>query len=319
MHLFCPMILLIVPCALLCLSIQPTDSPTSEPSQASSISVPLVSAAYAADMTAPMCAETSSGCVSGLSLLKGSGANTEPNQGLNRNSNTIDDCQDGTQSTYGTDESIEWLNVLSVDPDTDEYWDRPLRVGGRARIVASLHTYLVNSDDPSNDYADLYYSTTLDPPNWVRLQTINPQRGEVDPDGFGTFESDSFSILEGTDQHQAIRVNLRYQGSQSSCTGGSWADTDDLVFHVKPGVPATVPPSPSHSKQPTSFSTNPPSSAKVSRYLATHHFFISFSTFIATLSQLACQPTSPPTTRQPANLPVCHLRVHLCSLQAHRV
>ena len=229
-------------------------------------------------MTAPMCADKSSGCVSGSSLLKGSGANIEPNQGSDQNSNTIDNCRDGTESTYGTDESIEWLNVLSVNPDTDEYWDRPLRVGGRARIVAGLHTYLVNSDDPSNDFADLYYSTTIDPPNWVGIQTINPQRGEVDNEGYGTFESDSFSILEGTDQlMQAIRVNFRYQGTQSSCTGGSWADTDDLVFHVEPEVPATLPPSPSPSNQPTSFPTNPPSSANVSIYALRGSLSIVFS------------------------------------------
>ncbi|EJK61542.1 hypothetical protein THAOC_17951, partial [Thalassiosira oceanica] len=91
-------------------------------------------------------------------------------------------------------------------------------------------------EDPSNDYADFYYSSDVDPPNWTSLGTKRLAVGEVDPDGFGSFESVSFNIAEGIQSIHAIRVDFRNQGSPSdtACTGGSWADTDDLAFYVVP-------------------------------------------------------------------------------------
>ena len=76
-----------------------------------------------------------------------------------RASNTIDACEDGTSGTYNTDESIEWLRIVSVNPDTDQPWKLPLTVGGRAKILVGLHAYLMGNSDPSSDFADFYYST----------------------------------------------------------------------------------------------------------------------------------------------------------------
>ena len=194
-------------------------------------------------MTAPMCSEKSSACTAPVSLLQGSAANIEPNSvdGDVRPSNTIDNCEDGTQSTYDVDESVEWLSIVSVDPGTDIPWDLPLVVGGKAKIVTGLHAYLTGDADPSNDYADFYYSSNVDAPSWIFLGTKQLLQDQVDNDGFGDFESASFTIEEGTQSIQAIRVDFRYQGSKSAnaCTAGSWADTDDLVFYV---APATAPP-----------------------------------------------------------------------------
>ena len=191
-------------------------------------------------MTAPMCSEKSSACTAPVSLLQGSAANIEPNQldGDVPASNTIDNCQDGTSSTYDTDESVEWLSIVSVDPDTDEPWDLPLVVGGKAKIITGLHAYIVGDADPSNDYADFYYASDVDDPNWTLLETKQLAEGEVDSAGFGNFTSVSFTLAVGTQSIQAIRVDFRYQGSKSAvaCTGGSWADTDDLAFYVAPNV-----------------------------------------------------------------------------------
>ena len=190
-----------------------------------------------------MCSEKSSACKAPASLLQGSAANIEPNQLDSdvRASNTIDNCQDGTESAYDTDESVEWLSIVSVDPDTGEPWDLPLVVGGKAKIITGLHAYIVGDADPSNDYADFYYSKGVDAPSWTFLGTKQLLQGEVDSAGFGDFTSAPFTLAEGTQSMQAIRVDFRYGGSKSAvaCTGGSWADTDDLAFYV---APATAPP-----------------------------------------------------------------------------
>ena len=217
-------------------------------------------ATFDLEMTAPMCSEISSVCTAPASLLQGTSAvnNVEPNQLGVRASNTIDGCQDGTQGTYNVDESVEWLRVVSVDPYTDQPWDLPLRVGGRAKIIAGLHAYLVGND-PSSDYADFYYSSDVDEPNWDPIQTIQLAVGQVDGDGFGNFTSESFTIAEDSTQPMhAIRVDFRYGGSpsESACTGGSWADTDDLAFYVAPSVPSTAPPT--NPPVATAPPTNPP-------------------------------------------------------------
>ncbi|EJK72788.1 hypothetical protein THAOC_05643, partial [Thalassiosira oceanica] len=236
---------------------QPTTSPTSRVSlvyfidaltkniylnlsilQPTTSSAPALEATFDIDITAPKCGEISSNCTATSDLLIGTAANDEPNQGDDKSSNTINGCQDGSDGVYGRDESIEWLSIVSVDPDSDsdEPWDQPLKVGGKAKIIAGLHAYMGNSgDDPSDDYADFYFSSEANPPDWKLFDTIQLTRDEVDSGGFGTFTSKSFTIEEGT-PIQAIRVDLRYRGGpdDEACTGGQWADTDDLGFFVAP-------------------------------------------------------------------------------------
>ena len=170
-----------------------------------------------------------------VSLLKGTAANEEPNQLGVRASNTIDNCEDGNNGSYNTDESVEWLRIVSVNPD-GQPWDLPLKVGGKAKILVGLHAYMGSNNDPSDDHADFYFSSEVNPPKWQLFGTKSLTREEVDSDGFGTFESVSFNIPEGTQSMQAIRVDFRYQGdpSENACTAGSWADTDDLGFFVAP-------------------------------------------------------------------------------------
>ena len=216
--------------------------------QPTTSSAPALEAAFDNRMKAPMCSGEASSCTAPDSLLRGTAANDEPNQMGERQSNTIDDCHDGTNGAYGTDESIESLCIVSVDPETDQPWDRPLRVGGKAKITARLHAYLVGNADPSNDYADWYYKSDAAQP-WTLIGTKRLLVGEVDSEGYGDFTSNSFDIREGTLlegtqlMKQVIRVDFRYQGepSDNACTGGSWADTDDVIFSVAPSVPPTVP------------------------------------------------------------------------------
>ncbi|EJK45589.1 hypothetical protein THAOC_35791, partial [Thalassiosira oceanica] len=243
-------------------SISPTSQPTTSQSPTKS-SAPALEATFDIEITAPKCGEISSSCTATSDLLIGTAANDEPNQGDDKSSNTIDGCQDGSNGSYGTDESIEWLSIVSVDPDSDEPWDQPLKVGGRAKIIAGLHAYRGgDGNDPSqvsNDYADFYFSSQANPPDWKFLDTIQLSGDEVDSDGFGTFTSKSFIIEEGTPM-QAIRVDFRYQGDRDdeACTGGQWADTDDLSFFV---APATAPPTSSPtSGSPTTSPTSSPSS-----------------------------------------------------------
>ena len=248
-------------------------------------------------MTAPMCSELSRSCTAPKSLLNGTAANNEPNQLGRRASNTIDNCQDGSAGTYGVDESIEWLSIVSVEPD-GQLSDLPLRIGGRAKIITGVHAW-TSDGDPSNDRADFYYSnsTGADPPNWSFLETRQVAFGDVDSNGFGTFESEPFTI-GGSESMQAIRVNFRYLGQASQCTGGNWADTDDVAFYVASNVPSTAPPSPSArpvtsspTARPTEKATTPTPSPNLSQTAQP-------------TANPSVSPSAKPTTRSPSSSPV---------------
>ena len=207
--------------------------------QPTTSSAPAREAAFDEEMKVPKCGEEASSCTAPVILLEGTAANREPNQMGSRQSNTIDDCKDGTAGSYAEDESIESLAIVSVDSD-GEPWDLPLKIGGKAKISARVHAWTGSGTDPSNDYADFWYKPDLGQ-DWKFLETIRLTETDVDGDGFGTLTSEAFDI-EGPQLNQAIRVNFRYQGQASQCSAGSWADTDDMTFVVAPSVPPTAPP-----------------------------------------------------------------------------
>ena len=193
---------------------------------------PTLEATFDPTLTAPLCSLRFSACTAPLSLLEGSANNVEPNQLGRRASNTIDDCEDGTLSEYPRDEAIQWLRIVSLDP-TDQPWSLPLRIGGKAKIVAGLKAWL---GDPTRDRADFYYSSDVGQPSWTYLNTAQIESELIDDDGFGIFESGSFIIADVAQSIHAIRVNFRYRGRRSQCSGGQYSDTDDLAFYVMPNV-----------------------------------------------------------------------------------
>ncbi len=168
-------------------------------------------AVYDAGLGAPACAATGSECDS-LALLDGRGSvGPEPNQ-----PNTIDSCADGTSGSYHSDESNDRIVVKTLDGSD-------FAAGATVQVEATVYGYSTGS----SDHLDLYYAADAGSPSWTLITTIDLTAGGVQT------LSAQYTLPSGS--LQAVRANFRYNGSQSSCSGGSYDDTDDLVFAVGGG------------------------------------------------------------------------------------
>ena len=168
-------------------------------------------AVYNPTLKVPACASTLAGCDSGT-LLRGrdslSGAGAELHQ-----PNTLYGlCADGTYGSYLTDESVDRIRIVSTDGG-------PMVPGKSVRVDVDAYVY-----STSADFLDLYYTAdaTVNPPSWTLIATISPSAT-----GSQTL-SGTYTLPSGT--IQAVRANFRYQGSQNSCSTGSYDDHDDLAF-----------------------------------------------------------------------------------------
>ena len=191
-----------------------TANPTSTSTTVATVLSPVV-ATFDSSFSAPRCSSVTNSCNSG-ELLKGTAANLEG--GI---SNTLDGCSDGLRGAYQFDESVDKLTVTSVGGG-------PLQAGGRALIEAQVYAY------GSMDTADFYYTEDANAasPVWVYLASVSaPDRGS-----FLISLEYTLPNTPSTSTTQGVRVNFRYFGSISSCSGGNWDDTDDLVFAVATGV-----------------------------------------------------------------------------------
>lgn len=101
--------------------------------------------------------------------------------------------------------------------------------------MATVKAFVWAWGSGGSDTADFYVSNTATSPNWVHIGSVQPLGG-----GASVLESPSFEL---TTTLQAVRVNFRYNGSQSSCSTGSYDEADDLVFAVAPigGGPPSCP------------------------------------------------------------------------------
>ena len=171
-------------------------------------------AVYDSGLGAPACAVPGSECDS-LTLLdsRGNMATAEPNQ-----PNTIDGCTDGSSGTYHNDESNDRLVVKTLDgSDFVE--------GATVQVEATVWGW----NTGTSDHLDLYYAADANNPSWQPITTINLTSG-----GAQTLTA-TYTLPAGS--LQAVRANFRYNGSQSSCSTGSYDDADDLVFAVNPAAP----------------------------------------------------------------------------------
>lgn len=178
---------------------------------------PLVAqvAVYNSSLGAPSCSVgiscDSSNLLNGRGTMSGG---AEPNQ-----PNTIDTCTDGVKGTYHSDESLDGIYVRSGEIDGTGSGVNMVE-GGRATIIATVWPYKTGS----SDRADFYYAADASNPVWQFIATLYPS-------GAGQQElKTSYTIPKGI--NQAVRVNFRYSGSASPCSGGSYDDTDDLAFGV---------------------------------------------------------------------------------------
>lgn len=177
-------------------------------------------AVFDSGLQAPRCGTVGNSCdtvglVDGRDNISGG---TESNQ-----PNTINDsCADGTSGTYHSDESIDRLVVSTTDGSD-------FAPGKTVRIDATVFLW---TGGPSSDHLDLYFAADATNPSWTHVATIDGSVG-----GLQTLSA-TYTLPSGP--VQAVRANLRYQGSASPCTSGSFNDHDDLVFAVDSPTPTTV-------------------------------------------------------------------------------
>ncbi|HZM10023.1 MAG TPA: protease pro-enzyme activation domain-containing protein [Candidatus Limnocylindrales bacterium] len=170
-------------------------------------------AVYNATLKAPGCATVGISCDSGPSLLLGRdhlSGGAEPNQ-----PNTINNsCADGTTGTFHSDESNDRILVASTSGSA-------LTHGNTATVTATVWAW----SGFSSDSVDLYYAANANSPSWVLIKTIKPTKAGA--------QSVSATFTLSTGALQAVRAQIRYQGTASACTLGSYNDHDDLIFAVQ--------------------------------------------------------------------------------------
>lgn len=204
----------------------PTNDPTTPPTTASPTTAPptkrpstspptnpltQVVAEYDSLLGAPKCTSVGSSCTSGT-LLDGKGNNIEPNP-----PNTLDSCTDGPYGSYHGDESIDKITVSAIGGQ--------LQAGGLAEVEAQVWAWSTGAYDT----ADFYYTDNVNSvPVWTLIGSL--------PAGGSGLRTLKLEYILPESPVQAVRVNFRYSGSQSSCSGGSWDDVDDLVFSVGSSV-----------------------------------------------------------------------------------
>ncbi len=173
-------------------------------------------AVYDAALGAPKCAIPGSSCDSTTLLDGRANLGPEPNQ-----PNTLDSCTDGTSGSYHSDESNDRIVVSTLDGAN-------FTEGATVRIDATVYAWSTGSSDS----LDLYYAADANNPSWTYIMTLSMPGGGVQT------LSAQYTLPAGG--LQAVRANFRYQGSQSSCSTGSYDDTDDLVFAVETVAACTV-------------------------------------------------------------------------------
>ncbi len=171
-------------------------------------------AVYDSGLGAPACAIRGSSCDSTTLLdSRNNLSPAEPNQ-----PNTLDSCTDGTLGSYHSDESNDRIVVSSLD-------GQDFSEGQTVEIAATVWAWTTNTSDT----LDLYYAADANNPTWVHITSIVPPSS-----GANTLTA-QYTLPAG--DLQAVRANFRYLGSQSSCSGGSYDDADDLVFAVGASTP----------------------------------------------------------------------------------
>jgi len=174
-------------------------------------------AVYDGGLGAPKCSIAGSSCDSTTLLdSRDNLSPSEPNQ-----PNTLDVCNDGTAGNYHVDESNDRIVVSTLDGGN-------FTEGDTVEIAATVYAWSTGT----SDHLDLYYAADANSPAWVLIGTIdNPGAGVQT-------ETAQYTLPAGA--MQAVRVNFRYNGSQSPCSSGTYDDHDDLVFTVEPDVQCTV-------------------------------------------------------------------------------
>ena len=169
-------------------------------------------AIYDAGLSTAQCLTAGTSCASG-DLFDGR-ATLGPEQ---NHPNTLDGCVDGTSGTYHNDESLDALEVRTLD-----FYD--MAAGATVEIAATVWAW----SDGSSDTADFYYAEDANNPVWTYIGSVSP------PSGGQHVLTQQYTLPDSP--LQAVRVNFRFSSSQDPCASGSYNDRDDLVFTVAPNM-----------------------------------------------------------------------------------
>jgi leucyl aminopeptidase len=129
-------------------------------------------------------------------------------------------CVDGTSGTYHASQSLDRLRVFTAD-------GTPIAAGKTVTIEATVW-----ATGSTNDFLDLYHTSTPGSPSWTLIGTLSPGGS-----GARTITK-TFTLPAGT-QH-AIRGQFRfYFGTPSvqPCYAYGYNDRDDLVFAAGAAAP----------------------------------------------------------------------------------
>lgn len=196
-----------------------TPKPTGEPTTNATPRPSSAPASFDALVGTPACNGIQSICSTvGTSLLDKKEVWGELNP-----SNTLDGCTDGTSGSYLSDESVESVTVVATDSAGNPV-EGVLSAGGFAKIKAVVHAY----SNGAGTFVDFFKTSDIASPTWVPL---NSGTSPVGQGGLVDVESPAFQ-LSNTAAIQAVRVGIRFQGSQSPCPTGGYDENDDLVFKV---------------------------------------------------------------------------------------
>jgi hypothetical protein len=175
-----------------------------------------LTATYDVPLSAPACRSMASSCDTGALVLGRARLGPEPNA-----PNTIHGtCPDGTAGGFHGAESIDRLVVSTVDGSAFE-------AGTTVQIAATVWVL-----STMYDRVDLYYAADANTPAWHLVATLTPTAT-----GLQTLSA-TYVLPAGA--LQAVRGQIRFQGSPGACITGPLNDRDDLAFTV---VDTDLPPS----------------------------------------------------------------------------
>jgi len=190
-------------------------------------------AVYDTTLLAPKCGTPSPFCDSGTLLV---GRGTMVPAELHAPNTIANSCSDGNTGTFHSDESIDRLQITSLDGTN-------LAPGKAVRIDATVWAFSSKAD-----YLDLYLTTdttgaqTGDGGTGTPVWTLLTPTFLVPPASGSVVLSQNITLPATGATQWAIRGSFRYSSTVPSlhvpCSTGAYDDQDDLVFVVD------VPPSP---------------------------------------------------------------------------
>jgi hypothetical protein len=179
-------------------------------------------AAYDPVLGAPRCSSVSDRCDT-TTLVRGRGP-VGPEQ--NQPNALQGSCADGTSGTYLQTDSIERLQIATLDGS-------PLEPGKYVQLTATAYLSVPGSN---NNLFDVYYASDANNPAWTHVATLKPSAsGE-------TTLTATYVLPPGG--LQAVRVHMAQRNllaAPAPCSSGGVDEVDDLVFATRPSTDTTAP------------------------------------------------------------------------------